>query len=181
MNAIQDVVRIEHVRPEHWDAYRSLRLQAVAEEPVVFSERDWILSLSPEEVRELLGDAYVSSLDKSRTIMLWARKDKLSLGAITVEIYTFKGQEVAYIYDMYIVREYRGQGLGKKLLLYCLAYIKTVPGVKVIRLSVPNTQEAALALYISVGFRIVASDEACAQYIDRDGAQIELLYMEYTL
>jgi len=49
--------------------------------------------------------------------------------------------------------DYRGKGIGKELLLAGLAHIKS-KGLQVAELTVDSENEAACALYQSIGFQV---------------------------
>jgi len=59
----------------------------------------------------------------------------------------------ASINDLYVLPEFRGKGIGKKLIVESLNRLKT-EGVKSVRLTVLTNNEAALKLYKKLGFKI---------------------------
>lgn len=62
---------------------------------------------------------------------------------------------IANIVRVYVRPEYRGKGIGKKLLLTIIEDIKSKPEIKKLQLEVITTQTAAYNLYKSIGFNKV--------------------------
>jgi len=66
------------------------------------------------------------------------------------------GEREGQIYMIGVAPDYRGKGVGKKLLLAGLNYLKS-KGLKIAVLFADSENEAACALYKSIGFRVRAS------------------------
>ncbi|MEM2102130.1 MAG: GNAT family N-acetyltransferase [Candidatus Bathyarchaeia archaeon] len=60
---------------------------------------------------------------------------------------------IGTINDVYVLPEFRGKGIGKKLVVRCLNRLKT-EGVKAVRLMVLTENEVAVKLYEKLGFKI---------------------------
>src|SRR5450830_1112922 len=71
----------------------------------------------------------------------------------------------ASLWGMYVAPAARGRGVARALLLELLAFIRTVPAVMQVNLSVNAANLVAIALYESEGF-IVFGQEACALMIE---------------
>ena len=59
---------------------------------------------------------------------------------------------------MYVPPVYRGQGIGKRLLLEALARARTVRGLEDLILAVTVGNERARALYLAMGFKTVTRE-----------------------
>jgi ribosomal protein S18 acetylase RimI-like enzyme len=64
----------------------------------------------------------------------------------------------ANIAAMYVDPEYRRSGTGKKLLEEAIKKAKELEGIEQIYLSVTSTNEAAIKLYLSLGFTTYGKD-----------------------
>lgn len=77
---------------------------------------------------------------------------------------------------MGIVKEYRGQGVGKRLILACLDHAKEF-GLEKVELSVYTTNTSAIALYRSVGF---VEEGLIKKYRKLDGQYQDCILMAKT-
>jgi len=59
---------------------------------------------------------------------------------------------VGAIHDVYVLSEFRGRGIGKKLIIECLNRMKAA-GAKLVRLQVLTENKAAIELYEKLGFK----------------------------
>lgn len=66
-----------------------------------------------------------------------------------------KLKHIVKIVGFFVMPEYRGMGIGRKLLLEVIAQAKQTKGVKKIQLGVIVTQQSAYNLYLSLGFKKV--------------------------
>lgn len=86
---------------------------------------------------------------------------------------------IGYIWGMFISEEYRGNGLGRRLINECIERAKSDPGLEQIHLSVTASQTAARELYESAGFQVVGFSRAAmkieGKYYD-DESMILFLY-----
>lgn len=78
----------------------------------------------------------------------------LAAYAIILKRKTCRG-EVARLYSLAVKPEFRGQGLGKKLMLECLDKLR-MENIQTVYLEVEAENKIAIALYESVGFCRVA-------------------------
>jgi ribosomal protein S18 acetylase RimI-like enzyme len=65
-----------------------------------------------------------------------------------------KMRHKATVWGMYVAPEFRGQGIGKRLLEALLRRSATLAGLEQIHLTVVTTNEAARRLYVTSGFRV---------------------------
>ncbi len=59
---------------------------------------------------------------------------------------------------MYVSKEFRGQGIAKKLIEVVVLRAKTIPGIEQINLTVIQNNETAKALYKKAGFVTFGSE-----------------------
>ena len=136
------MVEISRIEEERWEEYRDLRLDALKNEPIAF------------------GSAYEE--EKSMNEDVWRQRLKNALFAIEngklvgMIVFVFnpniKTNHIANIFGVYVESEYRGRGIGKKLLDSVLEAIKENWDIVKINLSVNVQQEAAIGLYEKCGF-----------------------------
>lgn len=90
-------------------------------------------------------------LKNQSCILMVARDDAKVVGMATLEIVPKVGKRVAYLEDVVVSEEYRGQGLGKRLVSKLIEKAKECE-VESISLTSRPHRVAAHALYESLGF-----------------------------
>jgi ribosomal protein S18 acetylase RimI-like enzyme len=125
--------------------FQALRLQALRDNPSAFSSSyEEECDSSPAAVAQLLTDR----------IMLGAFVGADLVGMIGVGREAMhKTRHKGVIRAMYVAPGQRGAGLGKRLMTEALAVLEAMDGVRQVTLCVTSGNGAALALYVSMGFR----------------------------
>lgn len=82
------------------------------------------------------------------------------------------------VWGVYVTASKRGQGVGRRLMEALLARAIQIPGVKQVVLSVTSTQQAAVALYRSLGFEIFGTEPRA---LNVDGRFIDEHYLSLPL
>jgi ribosomal protein S18 acetylase RimI-like enzyme len=128
--------------------YWKIRLEALECDPEAFGS-------SPEEHRALTDDEVAAriSCDLANKFVLGAFSGERLLG--TAGFFRDKGLKArhkGHIWGVYVTREERNQGLGRKMLQAVLEQAARIDGVEQIMLSVVTEQNAAVSLYRSLGF-----------------------------
>lgn len=150
---IMDNIKIIKLPVERWEEYKNLRLEALKQEPQAFSSsyEDDVL-MSDEQWQSKLANYS----DGKTGIILAADLNGELVGIMNSRIeQSRKMGHVAFIHGVYVKPEFRGKGIGKKLLEEILQWIEGHREIVKINLDVTTEQEAAIALYKSVGFEIV--------------------------
>src|SRR5487761_1522946 len=115
----RSMIEVKTLPAERWREARELRLHALKTDPIAFG--------AAYEEEENLAEAEWQRRMKSA---LFALSDDKPVGNIT---YLFsdrvKGKHVARIFGVYVDPNYRGRGLGKKLLENALELIQENKGV----------------------------------------------------
>ena len=139
------MIEVKTLPPERWREARELRLHALKTDPIAFG--------SSYEEEENLAEAEWQRRMKNA---LFALSDGKPVGTIT---YLFsdrvKGKHIARIFGVYVDPNYRGQGLGRKLLENALELIQENKGVVKVQLMVNQEQGVAVTLYKGMGFDVV--------------------------
>lgn len=141
-------VEIVKLSPDDWREYKRIRLEALELEPQAFGTTYDEASSKPDEYwRNKLSTI-------ADNIFVFARVGGEIVG--TVGAYFEDGQ--ATIVGLYLRKEFRGMGLGKKLVQEIIKEIQ-VRGIGKVKLDVRPTQKTARALYQSLGFTYASEKE----------------------
>ena len=100
-------------------------------------------------------DALTHALKDPSIIIYILEKEDQVIGSATVQLR--KDLSLAYIYDIAILKDYRGQGLGSCLLQSCIIGLKE-KGIHKASLLVTGENQKALELYRKTGFKQVDID-----------------------
>jgi ribosomal protein S18 acetylase RimI-like enzyme len=141
------MIEVKSLPPERWREARELRLQGLKTDPVAFgSSYEEEENFTEDEWKRRTGNALFAISD-----------DDILVGTIT---YVFsdriKTGHIARIFAAYVDPNYRGRGVGKKLLSTALNRIQENKNIVKVQLMVNIKQNAAVALYKSLGFAIVS-------------------------
>jgi ribosomal protein S18 acetylase RimI-like enzyme len=102
------------------------------------------LPISLVEMKELLEDKNV--------LLLVAKDDTRIVGMATLYCVRKVGNFVSYVEDVVVGEEYRGKGIGEKLMLGLIDAAKT-RGIRTISLTSRPERAAAQKLYEKLGFK----------------------------
>lgn len=142
------VIEVRRVRPDEWEALRALRLRALAGAPRAFSTTFAEASARTEaEWRELATRGATSE----RWATFVTEDEGALVGMATGSIADGPEPRVLSVMQMWIEPARRRRGLARGLLEAVLAW--AVDRAAIARLDVVLGEEAAIALYASLGFR----------------------------
>ena len=137
------MIEIKKLPQSRWKDFRDLRLEALQNEQLAFAS-------SYEEEKKLTQDEWQQRMKHS----LFAISKGKPVGMIVfIRNNKEKTRHIANIYGLYVKKEYRGQGIGNKLIESSLKILKNV-NVSKITLSVNTEQKSAVKLYETYGFKI---------------------------
>jgi ribosomal protein S18 acetylase RimI-like enzyme len=143
------MIEFRKLPAERWKDLRGLRLEALQSDPLAFAS-------SYEEEKLLKPEEWKKRVDNT----LFALSNDTPVGMI---VYIFndkiKTNHIANVYGVYVKKEYRGQGIGNRLVVGALRDIQQNPNVTKIHLTVTAEQTAAIALYKKNGFIVVGKLE----------------------
>jgi|SRR5579871_5154721 len=145
-------ISIVRLKPSEWQTYKIIQLEALQKDPQAFgsSYKDWV-NYSDEKWQER---------PKNKDTMIFiAKDDETPVGLLGVHIEDIDGEQVAHLWGMYVNAQYRGIGLGKRLLQHTLETVCTITHVKKAKLSVEYEPTPAQMLYRSLGFEAVGTKE----------------------
>lgn len=99
--------------------------------------------------REIDIEAYVRKVYSLATIFTIAENHKII--ALSIVYFNDKNAQRGYITYIHVCKDYRGNGIGKKLLQVTIEYGKKY-GFKKVALEVKKVNEIAKSLYTNFGF-----------------------------
>ena len=136
------MIAITRLDASRWQDYRNLRLEALKTEPLAFGSSYEEEQSNPETYWRQHKQNVVFALEDDSPVgmLVLARNSRL------------KTDHIYGIYGVYLNRDFRGQGIGKKLMDAALEEIQKTPGIKKIELAVNPAQKAAEKLYRKYGF-----------------------------
>jgi ribosomal protein S18 acetylase RimI-like enzyme len=144
MNKPQDL-EIKRLPPDRWQDYKTLRLNALKNEPTAFgaSYEDEV-AFSEDEWKKRSSNAIFALVNGK---------------PVGIVVFVFekgaKTKHIANLFSVYVEPFSRGQGIGKKLLEHALSLISDNKEIVKVKLSVNPRQEAAVKLYGEMGFLVV--------------------------
>ncbi|MCL4342115.1 MAG: GNAT family N-acetyltransferase [Candidatus Thermoplasmatota archaeon] len=143
-HSTHEEIIVSRLNPESYNDFKTLRLESLRVDSQAFG------SSYEEEIN------FVEEIWKSRIVnMLFAiYKNKLAGMIGFLPRTRIKTGHVADIFSFYVCKEYRGLGIGWKLLNEALLEIRNNQKIIKISLSVNSEMEAAIHLYKKCGFNI---------------------------
>lgn len=164
------------LRPSRWREAKSLRLQALQDDPLAFGT-------SYEEALDYADEVWTTrakaAFEREGAIALYAEvAGKLVGMAGAGWSDRRKTRHVAEVYAVYVKPNHRGKGIGAALMRGLLDELKALPQIEKVKLSVTRSNEAAVALYRRLGFETVGRARRALQV---DGRYYDLHYMELWL
>jgi GNAT superfamily N-acetyltransferase len=127
-------------------AFREIRREALEREPFAFGSspgEDFAQSL--EQVHRLLSDANAA--------VFGAFVEHDLVGSVGVRrLMRKKTWHKAEVWGMYLRRDHRGCGLGRRLMEAAIAFAREQDGLRMLQLAVTDRAQAAAALYEKLGF-----------------------------
>jgi ribosomal protein S18 acetylase RimI-like enzyme len=166
---MQDIssVSVRLLTPADAEAYRSVRLRALQEQPPAFGSL-------PEDEPNLSETA--ARLVKSDDLCFFgAFQGEQLIGIVRLSRYSAPNEKHrAYLAGLYVLPPFRRHGCGRALVHEALSRAAKAPGIKRVNLTVVTQQEGAIRLYQSFGFRIYGTEQ---ETFSRDGQ----FYDEYLM
>ena len=139
------MVIVKKLPDRMWKEYRNLRLEGLKTDSIAFGS-------SYEEEIKLPIKAWKKRIKN----VLFALSNDKPVGMITFVLKNkAKTRHIANIFGVYVKQEFRGQGIGEKLIESAISSIKNNRNAIKINLNVNAKQKAAVKLYEKYGFKTV--------------------------
>lgn len=120
----------------------------------VLAEEDYLIT-TLEEFQQTIGEQkkwIQAKLANEQEIILIAQYQEKTVGWLVFQTPNRKRLAHTGSFGMLILNEYRGLGIGKRLLEQLLKWAELNPHIEKISLGVFSTNESAIALYKKMGF-----------------------------
>lgn len=172
MKSLQNISPVTRVlTPADAEAYRSVRLQALHEQPPAFG--------SLPEGEPNLSETAARLQESEDRCFFGAFQNEQLIGIVRISRYSALNEKHrAYLGGLYVLPLFRGHGCGRALVREALSWAAIAPGItpgiRRVNLTVVTQQEAAIRLYQSLGFHIYGTEQ---ETFSRDGQ----FYDEYLM
>jgi ribosomal protein S18 acetylase RimI-like enzyme len=142
-------IEIKKLSPESWQQYRDIRLRSTECDPKAFAE-------TPQDVNSRSEEEWKLFIQN----MWFAVTNGIIIG--TVGLLQDKPTQTAHIVSFWVDPAHRGKKIGTRLIQHLIEIAKP-KDIKKLALTVTETQLPAIALYESLGFKIIdrLKDAAC--------------------
>jgi len=144
-------VSVRALTSAYAEAYRSVRLCALHEQPPAFG------SLPEDELN--LSETAVRLAESDDRCFFGAFQAEQLVGVIQISRYAASNEKHrAYLAGVYVLPSFRCHGYGRSLVHEALSWAENAPGIRRVNLTVVTQQEAAIRLYQSFGFRTYGTE-----------------------
>lgn len=153
------------------EAYRSVRLRALHEQPPAFG--------SLPETEPNLSETAARLIESDDRCFWGAFQGEQLIGIIRLSRYAALNEKHrAYLAGLYVLPSFRRHGCGRALVREALSRAANTQGIRRINLTVVTQQEAAIRLYQSFNFRIYGTEQetfsSAGQFYDEYLMTLEL-------
>lgn len=144
---------IQKLNPDSLAEFKKIRLEALELEPQAFGDSYSVLSKKKDNY-------WKKELSNRKQVWYGAFDNDMIVGIGSIKfVKTLKFDHIAHLSGIYVRKEYRGQGVGKLLFKTRIEEAFKNPYIRKIKLIVNLSQENAIGLYKSFGFRVVGKME----------------------
>lgn len=152
------------------EALWKLRLEALEKEPNSFAEtaQEFRQKCAAEYAKRLGygdGDNFVFGAFEQATLVGMAGFYRLQQA---------KERHKGRVWGVYVDQQYRGNGLGRAIVMAVVEAARELPDLRSITLSVASTQEQAKRIYLGLGFRVFGVEPRALRI---DGRYVEEAHM----
>ena len=140
-------MKLVKLGPKDWKKFRDLRLEALREDSLAFGA-------SYEEKAKQPDEKWKQKLENPKNPIMVAYDGRQLIGMVAA--YQEKGEKlkhIAYVWGVYLRKDYRGKGIGKRLMEALLDEIAKNKEIEKLNLNVNANQQSAVKLYEKLGFR----------------------------
>ncbi|MBE2267064.1 MAG: GNAT family N-acetyltransferase [Anaerolinea sp.] len=135
--------------PDDAESYVAIWRRALTEEPTAYgasAEDPDMFALEPARQR------IAHTMPYNPIFGVFIDGQQVGLSSVFYQENRAKVRHRAQIHQVYVAPEMRGRGVGKAMMEQVIAFVRTIPDVEELHLSVTVGNEAARRLYIGLGF-----------------------------
>ncbi|WP_409288256.1 GNAT family N-acetyltransferase [Peribacillus sp. SCS-37] len=157
-------MEIKRLVKEDAGIYKPLRLEALRNNPEAFGS-------SYEEEKGLPLEVTERRFSQENSFTFGAFEENRLIGSVSLVRETKrKFQHRASIFAMYVQKEYRRKGAGRKLMEAAIGKARSLEGLEQLLLTVVSSNAGAKNLYAGLGFTVYGEDKRAlkleAEYFD---------------
>jgi ribosomal protein S18 acetylase RimI-like enzyme len=146
--------KIDTISPDEWEEYKKIRLDSLATDPQAFGlSFDEMSKRTKQEWQKSIQD----TLDSNAKGEIIAARNGSEF--IAMAGYYPENINTAYIYGVYVKKDYRGRGAGLEVMDALIKLITENKNFTQIELGVNINQTRAIELYKHFGFEIIKIDK----------------------
>lgn len=140
-------VRLEIADENDWKDYKKIRLEALENEPMAF----WATKKKIEEEYNKTEQVWKNELSSEDMFTAVIKNNQDPIGMAQAFLRN-EQNNLWHIREVYLNKNFRGQGYGNKIMNFIINEIKNRNG-KGVTLNVTDTQEIAEKIYKELGFK----------------------------
>jgi ribosomal protein S18 acetylase RimI-like enzyme len=140
-------IKIEIAKPEEWEDFKKIRLEAINKEPMAF----WVTKDTEEKENAKSEEDWKKELMSHDKFVVLAKGNNIPVGMAQAILKTKEGDRWG-VRSVYLNKNFRGSGSGEKMMILILDEIKKRGGKKVY-FNVMDTQDVARKIYEKLGFK----------------------------
>lgn len=154
-------MKIIYLKPEHWEAFRQMRVHALKHEPdLLFGDWEEVASRPASYWKGILSDP------KSKIMGLMNDNKMVGMSAI-IPYFDDDIEDAAYLCWMYVLPKFRGGGHGRDLTRARIDWVRHSEHYKSVCVMCRDTNIPSQRIYKKLGFKY--SHEIDSQYADGMG------------
>lgn len=170
-----DDIQIIQLPPERWKEYKELRLEALKNDPQAFGQKYVRAADFPDSY---WIDHLKNTMSKNSLLVYFAENNGNLIGMMGAFFPVSKTEkDYARVFSVYVNKDFRGQGISKKLQDYLLSKLRKIKGLKKVIVMVNKQQQKAVNLYLKGGFKVIKTQKELLG----DGKEYEVDTLEQDL
>jgi ribosomal protein S18 acetylase RimI-like enzyme len=165
------VTTIRTIHPTEWQAYKAIRLRALADAPDAFGST---LSLEAQRPDALWQERLTLAAASNQDLPLFAMAGNEPIGLAWAKV-DADDPGTVHLFQMWVAPEHRGRGVGRGLLEHAVRWARS-RNATYLSLGVTCGDTPAFRLYASAGFVAVGAPEPL-----REGSPLRAVTMRLSL
>jgi len=151
-------MKIRRLRAAEWESFRDLRLSALKADPLSFGSNFVREKGYPETRWKSWAETGALGGDQATFVAEGTARRLVGMAGV------FTMQDQYHVWGMWVSPDFRGQGLGGKLLDRVLAWARSTEPGRDVYLDVNPDQSVAVRLYESRGFQVTGKTDSLGHH-----------------